>query len=519
MYEFQVVGKYGILYAFTGMGDLVIPMSGQNEKNTRPQGAERRRGERIASDKEVHFSDYHALGPLRTGLVADISTGGFRIVTRHPEPEGTLIQIEMRPEGEEGVVLFEGRVTHVTSLEAGSSAMGILKTQRPLSRPDSAAPIVVSGSILSGIKAVGNPAQSVLKKKATSINKRSTATGTKATFRRIGKEQDCPRERKWTKRFGFLLVAGVLGLLLLMMSRTTEDNPVLASISGGAAFDLPIPDDEFVLPQDASGRINASTSGSDESWEETQLASLDYSGSVDNDVLAAFRALEQGDAREAASALMKLEEKSPDGPMRRLQALLQYAEEAERRGEMELARLAIRKALRRGEDAPASWQSYLSSLRESVRSDGGDLPHLNDPVWLEERATDVAANPSIALEVDKANFVLHVRRDGQIIRSFPVGLGRFDGTPTGQFTIANKLKSPDWYNRGNVVPAGSSDNPLGEHWLGLGDGTSATSYGIHPTSTARSIGQPMSRGCVRMRPEDATWLFRIAPIGTPVTIR
>jgi lipoprotein-anchoring transpeptidase ErfK/SrfK len=55
--------------------------------------------------------------------------------------------------------------------------------------------------------------------------------------------------------------------------------------------------------------------------------------------------------------------------------------------------------------------------------------------------------------------------------------------------------------------------------MGLGTNGNATSYGIHPTEDAGSIGQPQSRGCIRMWPEDAETLFRLCPIGTPVRIR
>jgi len=62
-------------------------------------------------------------------------------------------------------------------------------------------------------------------------------------------------------------------------------------------------------------------------------------------------------------------------------------------------------------------------------------------------------------------------------------------------------------------------NPLGTLWMGLGDKKGPTSYGIHPTKDAGSIGGNRSRGCVRMRPADAAELFNICPLGTPVRIR
>ena len=128
------------------------------------------------------------------------------------------------------------------------------------------------------------------------------------------------------------------------------------------------------------------------------------------------------------------------------------------------------------------------------------------------------AVPPLSVEVDTARYVLRIIENGGVVRRFPVGLGRNGTTPLGDFEIANKITNPDWYNRGEVVPAGDPENPLGSRWMGLGTDGKATSYGIHPTSEAESIGKNESQGCVRMRPADAEEVFRRCPIGTPVRI-
>ena len=99
-----------------------------------------------------------------------------------------------------------------------------------------------------------------------------------------------------------------------------------------------------------------------------------------------------------------------------------------------------------------------------------------------------------------------------------MGLGHEDLTPEGDYEIVNKITEPDWYHRGETVRAGDPRNPLGKRWMGLGSGDTASSYGIHPTQDPDSIGKPSSRGCIRMRPEDAETIFRVCPIGTPVRI-
>ena len=108
--------------------------------------------------------------------------------------------------------------------------------------------------------------------------------------------------------------------------------------------------------------------------------------------------------------------------------------------------------------------------------------------------------------------------------SFPLGVGR-DGylTPLGSTKIARKKEKPSWYltpseirdhpELPRVIPPGE-DNPLGEYALYLG----WPAYLIHGTNTPWGIGRRTSRGCIRMYPEDIEWLFREAPIGTPVTV-
>jgi lipoprotein-anchoring transpeptidase ErfK/SrfK len=87
------------------------------------------------------------------------------------------------------------------------------------------------------------------------------------------------------------------------------------------------------------------------------------------------------------------------------------------------------------------------------------------------------------------------------------------------FTIHNKIRNPDWYNRGETVPHGDPRNPLGASWMGFAKDGTPLSYGIHPTNDLGAIGQPAGRGCVRLKPEHAEALFRLCPVGTTVTIR
>ena len=120
--------------------------------------------------------------------------------------------------------------------------------------------------------------------------------------------------------------------------------------------------------------------------------------------------------------------------------------------------------------------------------------------------------------IESSAYRLTVFRGNRPLVSMPVGLGEDGATPPGDYYIANKITDPTWYNRGDPVAPGDPENPLGRRWMGLGRDGAATPLGMHPTGEEASIGQPMSRGCVRLLPEDAESLFRLCPIDTPVRI-
>ena len=156
-----------------------------------------------------------------------------------------------------------------------------------------------------------------------------------------------------------------------------------------------------------------------------------------------------------------------------------------------------------------------------LRGDTGHEPE-HRAAGLTEEPSALAMNHAperVTITVSKSEHTLTIEFDGEVAAQFPVGLGHADTTPEGEFTIANKITNPDWFDRGRVVKAGDPENPLGKRWMGLGTDGRATSYGIHPTNEPESIGADMSRGCIRMRPEDAETVFRLCPVGTVVCIK
>ena len=104
--------------------------------------------------------------------------------------------------------------------------------------------------------------------------------------------------------------------------------------------------------------------------------------------------------------------------------------------------------------------------------------------------------------------------DGRVVKVYPTAVGRaISPTPSGTFTIVQRISNPAWYGAGKVIAPGKG-NPLGTRWLGL----SRKSYGIHGTNEPRSIGRNASHGCVRMRNRDVEDLFARVAVGDVVEL-
>jgi L,D-transpeptidase ErfK/SrfK len=121
--------------------------------------------------------------------------------------------------------------------------------------------------------------------------------------------------------------------------------------------------------------------------------------------------------------------------------------------------------------------------------------------------------------------IYYFRRKGEPrFQTRPIGIGR-EGftTPLGQTTIVRKQKDPTWRPTASTradrpdlpeaVPPGP-DNPMGAYALYLGWPT----YAMHGTNQPWGVGRRVSRGCIRLYPEDIEALFPQVPVGTRVTV-
>lgn len=117
--------------------------------------------------------------------------------------------------------------------------------------------------------------------------------------------------------------------------------------------------------------------------------------------------------------------------------------------------------------------------------------------------------------VDLSDFELTVHCHGFFVKRYSIGTGRNSSTPVGKFAVLERITSPQYTDpNGRVIEGGQPTNPLGTHWIDLGD-----SYGIHGTIEPNSIGKAESAGCVRMRNEDVVEVYNFLVKGSEVVIR
>lgn len=117
----------------------------------------------------------------------------------------------------------------------------------------------------------------------------------------------------------------------------------------------------------------------------------------------------------------------------------------------------------------------------------------------------------------------HVVRVGEAV-SYPIAIPREQSRWQGVMSITQKRVNPSWTPTPTMraenprlpmwVPGGHPMNPLGVRGLYLGSST----YRIHGTDAPWTIGQPVSKGCIRMYNQDVIELYDRVNVGTKVTV-
>jgi hypothetical protein len=116
-----------------------------------------------------------------------------------------------------------------------------------------------------------------------------------------------------------------------------------------------------------------------------------------------------------------------------------------------------------------------------------------------------------------------VTHSGQAM-SYPIAVPREKSRWQGATAVTDKRINPSWTptptmraenpKLPNFVPGGHPLNPLGVRALYLG----SSAYRIHGTDAPWTIGQAVSKGCIRMFNEDVLDLYPRVPVGTRVTV-
>jgi lipoprotein-anchoring transpeptidase ErfK/SrfK len=122
---------------------------------------------------------------------------------------------------------------------------------------------------------------------------------------------------------------------------------------------------------------------------------------------------------------------------------------------------------------------------------------------------------TFSIHVDKTRNILLLKKDGIPFKTYKIATGKDNSTPTGVFTIVDKMVKPPWTKPGvGVIMPDSDEYELGERWMPI----SAPGYGIHGTNDESSIGKQSTAGCIRMHNDDVIELYDIVPRGTEVEI-
>jgi L,D-transpeptidase ErfK/SrfK len=130
----------------------------------------------------------------------------------------------------------------------------------------------------------------------------------------------------------------------------------------------------------------------------------------------------------------------------------------------------------------------------------------------------------IVINLAEQRLYLFEDETGTPLFSFPIGVSRSGwATPIGETQVVKKTESPTWYPTKSarredptlptIVRAGP-ENPLGSHALYLG----WPRYLIHGTNEPDGVGRQVSRGCIRLYPEDIVRLFESTALKARVRV-
>lgn len=491
---------------------------------------ERRAAAREPIRRPVVFAGVRGEGLLRQGMAADISASGLLIHTTQPDLVGRHLELEIHPDGAPApgdVIMVRGEVAWVSPLSGkGEYAMGVRflqsmpatdatgATYRPAGREEAEA---LAQSIQRSLQAMEPAAR--LEISDTARLKTAPAQPAK-----IAGEKE---RRRWPRLLLLLLLLLLLGTLTVLLALAvmgTLDRRAPRPGPAGAA-----PQSTPAVAEPPAVATSAVSDIIEERLERIREEGPAYYVSRGSFLLA------RENFPAAAQAFQSAQRQPEVTPIERFIAELGEAEALARSDDLDAALAILERPFGDLDLIPEPWRALKEHFRDALlgrpATAEGRSPMVNafaiDPVGRPaENSEDGPGGGGSGrdpngprIEIDTTRYLLTVLENNAIKAVYPVGLGARNFTPEGLYAIVNKIENPDWYNNGNVVPAGDPENQLGSRWLGLGDSGGPTPIGIHATGDLDSIGGNQSRGCIRMRPKDVEALFEYVPVGTPVHIR
>lgn len=425
---------------------------------------------------------------LQAAKVTDMSRDGLHLVTRQPAPIGTVIEIEMEPRessARTGPIITRGRIVRVRVLPDGEYSVGVKLRYR-----------AGKTSAVNVGDAMTTPAS-------------PTVPAVPATSK--------SRIPKLDWRHGAVIgfFAAVIALLVLW----PRDGVPRAAANGASGEHTSL--DQAIADFKQRPKENRKDGSSGAARQGYSVRPPVPSGSIVQRTQDRVSRLDgkgvaaSGDANASALAQSVLYERSVSDSIGVAESPITLPSGG---GVSMLAG-----GVRTYDDVSGGGGSLKGPLFENERELAELVSALvkraNSDPFEATNAPSMDRPDSVHLEIDQDAYTLTVYRNGKPFTRYPISLGANGSTPTGTFTIYNKIQNPDWYNRGESVPFGDPRNPLGASWMGFEKNGKALSYGIHPTNDVGAIGKPAGRGCIRLKPEHAEALFRMCPVGATVTVR
>jgi lipoprotein-anchoring transpeptidase ErfK/SrfK len=133
--------------------------------------------------------------------------------------------------------------------------------------------------------------------------------------------------------------------------------------------------------------------------------------------------------------------------------------------------------------------------------------------WVRRDALGPIRTVTTRITVDRKRLTLTLTKRGKTILKTRVGVGTAaTPTPAGHFWVREKLRFDNAPVYGSHA-LGTAAYAKVSDWPGGGV------VGIHGTNQPQLIPGRPSHGCIRVRNADMARLYRLTPIGTPITIR